>query len=528
MHANLHPSCSTFVSHTTIFDNVVTALKDIDASVKNTYAIEPNEIIKEFMAFEGRLVFRGGIDYEKFRVGHSLAPDLPFPLIIAYCISTTDVAICLSFARKYRSTINFTCRSGGHSNAAYSLSDGIVIDVSPMKDIQLSNSKRHVVVESGVCLGDLNSTLEEFGLHIPGGECPSVGVAGHSMGGGYGFTSRSFGLNCDHMERVWMMLADGRIVVADNSQNSDLFWAVRGGTGNTFGVLLKIQYRTVELPKIWGFVITWPIDEAPKILADLQNKYIRGETQLPLEMGFQCAISRIQKQKNLSFFMIGTYLGSRSDGLKLLEPLGGTLLQDKVETYNNLNDFLLNWWELPELTGLKEVKRSNYIARQLTENEWTTIVDFYKTTPNQYNMVAFEVYGGKASAKVDNAFIHRDVDFNIFIDSFSKDTWQNCTEEIAEKWIADYDDLIANYANGHRYQNYPHRNNPNYRWNYWGDAFPSLLFVKKKYDPTFFFSFAQGITDYPDDNTIARSSALIKFNDLIIKYEVEHNDSVTD
>ena len=126
-------------------------------------------------------------------------------------------------------------------------------------------------VGAGANFGLLNAVLDGYGLHVPGGTCADVGVAGFMQGGGYGLTSRRFGINSDCVLAVTMMLADGTIVVADETRERDLWWAVRGGTGNQFGVLLDITYKVVELPSVWSFELRWTVDDAPAALDAIQR-----------------------------------------------------------------------------------------------------------------------------------------------------------------------------------------------------------------------------------------------------------------
>jgi len=231
--------------------------------------LDPSALKKLQGDLQGRIVFPWDADYEKDRRGNSMYPTLSEPAMIVYCEVPADVAECLEAARDLK--LPFTLRSGGHSSAGYSVDDGIVIDISLMNGVTIMPDYQSVLVQAGAALGTVYAALDPYGLHVPGGECDTVGVAGHLQGGGYGFTSRTFGLNCDVVQRVWMMLADGRTVMADATQNQDLFWAVRGGTGNNFGVLLQIQYRTARIGDLWGFVLRWPIDDAPSALVELQR-----------------------------------------------------------------------------------------------------------------------------------------------------------------------------------------------------------------------------------------------------------------
>lgn len=501
------------------------ALARIPAEALATYPLTKAEIQKLFDNFTGQLVFRDDPAYAQDRRGNSMYPYLAYPFVIAYCETTTDVALCLSVAHDYVGKIPFTVRSGGHSNCGYSVTNGLVIDLSRINGVMVAPDHTSVVVEAGANLGKVNDELVRYGLHVPGGECDTVGVAGHSMGGGYGFTSRLFGLNCDAVVRIWMMLHDGRTVMADTVTNPDLFWAVRGATGNTLGVLLKIEYKTVPLQPVWAFVIFWPISQAPAVLAELQKNYIR--TGL-FEIGYQCAIARNGEGPEALFFM-GMYPGDPAIGRKLIAPLvalcGGAILQEKVGLYAEMNSFLLSWYALPSpVETTMEVKQSNYIARPLTVNEWAKIIQFYLTKPNPYNMCAFEIYGGMATNPgTRNAFIHREVDCDMFIDSFSNTAWPNCPPAVADKWAADFNALMQNFSTRHKYQNYPNSANSDYRWNYWGDAFNSLLFVKNKYDSANFFNFEQGITPPPDDPKLTVSTSPSIWSDPVIVYEPGQN-----
>ncbi|MBD1911999.1 MULTISPECIES: FAD-binding oxidoreductase [unclassified Leptolyngbya] len=486
-----------------------------------------DEELKAFQqSLQGTIVLPGDPTYPQDRKGHSLVPDLPYPCIIVYCAAESDVAACLALVTKYRDELPFAVRSGGHSNTGYSVVDGMVIDISNLNGVFVSPDRTTAVVQAGATLGLVNAELDLYGLHIPGGECATVGVAGHMQGGGYGFTSRTFGLNCDVVERVRVMLADGKIVVADETQNTDLYWAIRGATGGTLGILLEVEYRTAPLSDLWAFVIEWPIDQAAQVLPELQRNYM--QTGLTPKLGYQCAFSRIRGAEDCSFLFMGMYAGPREEGKGLIAPLMtiGTpnLLQEQVARYKNLSDFLLNWWEIPpDLETVFESKQSNYIARTLEPSEWTEIIDYFKTTPNLYNLCAFEVYGGAAaSPQRPNAFIHRDVDFDFFIDSFFSDKWPKSGQKEAEEWLTGFNALLQKYSNGHKYQNYPNRNNINYRWNYWGDVFNSLLFVKTKYDPTNLFTNEQGLTPYPEGADIQRSEVPSQFSDTKIVYEPRH------
>jgi len=201
-----------------------------------------------------------------------------YPLVVGFAETPADVAELLDFSRELSAPVPVVCRSGGHNTAGYSVvTDGIVIDMSLFNHVQIDPARRLATVGPGVTFAKLNAALNTNGLHVPGGECESVCVAGYMQGGGYGFTSREFGMNCDNVVRFTMMTYDStgaHIAVASATENPRLFWAVRGGTGNNFGVLLDVTYQLYPLTTLWGFGIKWAnLAAAPAALLMIQNRF---------------------------------------------------------------------------------------------------------------------------------------------------------------------------------------------------------------------------------------------------------------
>lgn len=441
----------------------------------------------------GHIVLPGDASYDADRRGNSLFPDLAQPLAIIYCSVELDIAASLLFCKE--SQIPFAIRSGGHSTAGFSVSAGVVIDMSLINGIVVDSVGKTATVQAGASLGKLNQTLKPYQLHVPGGECDTVGVAGHMQGGGYGFTSRIFGLNLDAVAQVRVMLADMSIVTANRETNSDLFWAIRGGTGGNFGVLLDIVYNLVPLQDVWGVCLKWSQSDAPAVLTTLQQNYMR--TGAPSTLGYQCAMGQVNGE--LCLMMMAMFNGTRADGMQVLQEVMSigtpTTLVDQVSDYYDLDSELLSWFVMPP-DGTLEVKTCAYIATPLQIADWAKIVAYAATAPNPFNMFAMEIYGGAVSAvPVDDcAFIHRQCDFDLFIDSFLNPNWNYNDEAEAKAWLEGFSALLAPYSNGERYQNYPDVTDTDYRAAYWGDAFPTLLAIKQKYDPTNFFQYAQSIS----------------------------------
>lgn len=186
------------------------------------------------------------------------------PRLIAACASTADVREALD--RAARDGLAVAVRSGGHSVAGMSSNDdGLVVDVRPMKDIEVDAAARRVRVGGGCTWGELDAATQEHGLATTGGRISSTGVAGLTLGGGSGWLERQHGLSCDNLLAVELVTADGREIRADEHQHQDLLWASRGGGGN-FGVVtaLELQLHPVG-PMIIGGLMLWPFDRGTEV-----------------------------------------------------------------------------------------------------------------------------------------------------------------------------------------------------------------------------------------------------------------------
>ena len=418
-----------------------------------------------------------------------------WPLLIVYCEVFQDVWECLQFA--HRHGLWTTTRSGGHSTAGFSMNDGMAIDTSRLNGVYVDPVAQRAVLGPGANWGHVNATLADYGLHMPTGVCGDVCMAGFTMGGGYGYTSRMFGLGCDNLIEALVMLADGRIVRASADTNTDLYWALRGVTGNNFGVLLQGTFQLRPMPRLWGFRLTWTEAQAPKALVALQAGYMsRGA---PNELGWMGALANTGDEGALQLTVAGLYWGPRADGLKALAPLlegtGARLSFDQMGSYHELNDKVMG--DMPPCPDLaREDKQSAIIGRRLTLQEWQRVVKMAAAAPNPWGAVAFEPYGGaiNAVARDATAFIHRTADTDIFVDVF----WMNDTERAqVQAYLDDFMRLLEPMSNGESYQNYPRLSQTDFRERYWAEQFPKLLRIKRKYDPQNFFRYAQSVSPEP-------------------------------
>ncbi len=201
--------------------------------------------------------------YETARVLHN-SMITKRPALIAQCASSTDVAATIAFARD--AGLEIAVRAGGHSVAGMSSTDGgVVIDVRPLDTITIDPNARTARVGSGVTWGQFDRAAQEHGLATTGGRVSTTGVAGFTLGGGSGWIERKYGLACDNLRAVELVLADGTEVRADRSQHPDLFWALHGGGGN-FGVATAFEFDLHPVgPLVYAGLLIWSAASGPDV-----------------------------------------------------------------------------------------------------------------------------------------------------------------------------------------------------------------------------------------------------------------------
>lgn len=215
-------------------------------------------------SFRGQLVAPVDPTYDEHRKVWNGSIDR-FPALIARCGGVADVIAAVRFARK--TGLAAAVRGGGHSFPGLSVCDGgLVIDLGPMKGIRVDPEARTARAQAGVLWGDLDRETQAFGLATTGGIVTHTGVAGLTLGGGIGWLQRKHGLTIDQLLSVDLVTADGEFVKASETENSDLFWGLRGGGGN-FGIVTEFEFRLHPVgPIVFAGPIFWPIEKAPALL----------------------------------------------------------------------------------------------------------------------------------------------------------------------------------------------------------------------------------------------------------------------
>lgn len=229
-------------------------------STKTSNSLLQDADIQAFrQTFRGIVVTPQDAGYDEARAVYNRMIDRR-PKLIARCRNVADVISAVNFAREHR--LPPAIRGGGHNVAGFGVcDDGIVIDMSLMKGIRVDPELRTVRAEAGCTWGDLDHATHAFGLAAPGGIISTTGIAGLTLGGGVGHLTRKCGLSCDNLLSVDVVTADGRFLVASETNNADLFWAIRGGGGN-FGVITSFEYRLHPVKNVVAGPILYSLDQS--------------------------------------------------------------------------------------------------------------------------------------------------------------------------------------------------------------------------------------------------------------------------
>src|SRR5215471_7436841 len=217
-------------------------------------AVDSAAVRKLASQLSGHLITTDAPEYETARLVFNRAFD-QHPALIVRCASETDVARALEFTRKWN--LPLAVRAGGHSRAGFGVCEGVVIDLSEMRRIELDRGKRVARASGGALLRDLDEALEPSGLATTAGGCPNVGLAGFTLGGGLGVLMPMYGAGCDNSISARVVTADGRQVEASHESNPDLFWAIRGGGGN-FGVVTALEYQLYLVGDVLSGSLMYP------------------------------------------------------------------------------------------------------------------------------------------------------------------------------------------------------------------------------------------------------------------------------
>jgi FAD/FMN-containing dehydrogenase len=408
------------------------------------------------------------------------------PALIARCAGAADVVSAVNFAREHR--LPLAVRGGGHSFPGHSVCDGgLVIDLAPMKGIRVDPTARTARAEAGVKWISFDHETQAFGLATTGGTASDTGVAGLTLGGGLGWLSSKHGLTVDNLISADLVLADGRFVTTSTTEQADLFWGLRGGSGN-FGVVTSFEFQLhVVGPTILGGMVAYPLREAKEVL----RRYREFNAAAPDELTTYAAFITPPGGETV-VALICCYSGPLDRGEDIVRPLKifGQPAQEQLGPmpYVALQRILDDGFP----TGSFYYTKGDFLA-DLTDAAIDVFVEYAATKPSPLSGVLVQTVRG-AAARVPSdamAFAHRRLPYAPVIVS----QWLEAAD--AEKnvaWARDFGRALQAFAGGGVYVNdLSHDDTDRVRMAY-GTNYGRLTALKKQYDPGNLFRLNPNIT----------------------------------
>jgi FAD/FMN-containing dehydrogenase len=386
-----------------------------------------------------------------FNAMHRSRPD-----VIASCSTTDEVVAAVKRARD--ENLRVAVRGGGHSVAGLSaIEGGMLIDLAPMNGVEVDAKARTAKVGGGALWKDLDGATQQHGLAVPGGVVSDTGVAGLTLGGGYGWLRRKFGLSCDSLVEAELVTADGSVLKASADENPDLFWAIRGGGGN-FGIVTTFTFELHEVGPEVAFAATfYPLEEAGQLLRGWRS-YVESA---PDEVTAVCVTMTFPANPELPeavhdrpvMIVGGVYVGDVDAGLAEMQPLRelGTVLFDMsgptpfvgVQTgFDPLfpRDTLRAYW------------KSQYLD-ELSDEAIDTIAAKAQDRPAPLTLVNTFHMGGAIAAvgEEDTAFATRTSPYMVSIDGM----WDDASDDEANvAWVRSAWSDVGEYGTGEVYLNF--------------------------------------------------------------------------
>ncbi|HCN98254.1 MAG TPA: FAD-linked oxidase [Leclercia sp.] len=450
--------------------------------------------IDEFKThFQGEVLLPDDAGYDEVRQIWNAMIDRK-PALIARCTSTEDVMQAIQFGRTHNLLISI--RGGGHNIAGNAVcDDGLMIDLSLMKDVQVDVTTRTASVGPGCTLADFDRVVQAHGLATPLGINSTTGVAGLTLGGGFGWLSRKYGMTIDNLLSAEVITADGRQLNASESENADLFWGLRGGGGN-FGVVTRFDFQLHPVgPNVLSGLIVFPFEQAKSVI----SQFARFTETMPEELNVWMVTRKAPPLPFLPAEVHGRemialalcYVGDPEEGERIIAPLRefGTVLGEHVgvqpyTAWQQAFDPLL-------AKGARNYWKSHNFA-QISDGVIDAIIEYAARLPSPHCEIFIGTIGGQTTRVAPEAMAYSSRDANYVMNVHGR--WETAAEdERCIAWAREFFARSQPFASSGAYINFLTQEETDRIAFAYGATWNRLVELKSKYDPTNLFRMNQNI-----------------------------------
>lgn len=415
------------------------------------------------------------------------------PAAIARCTGPADVVAAVNAARE--GDILLSVKGGGHHISGAAVCEGgLTIDLSPMDGVRVDPEAKTVRVQAGATWGDVDHETQAFGLAVPGGQDPNIGVAGLTLGGGVGWLSPKYGLTCDNLLAADVVTAEGELVRASEETNPDLFWALRGGGGN-FGVVTSFEFQLHEVgPEIFAGTLVYPFEETPAVARRYREFIADAPREVRLLFGSmvlpESPVYPEEVHNKRASMLIAFYAGPPEEGRQVLAPLreAGDPLMDSLRgrPYKSFQ-------RAGNTEGsMRTYLRSQYLST-LSDPAIETVVEYAAEAPSAGATVFVSPWiGAETDPPADaTAYPHREPAHHLLVEARWTDPG---ADEVHEAWVREFHEALDPYTTGDVEMNFLTADEGEERCRAaYGENYDRLVAVKDEWDPGNLFSMNQNV-----------------------------------
>ncbi len=460
--------------------------------LKTSAALDDAAVAELKSRFRGDVLRPGDAGYEPVREIWNALIDRR-PAAIARCTGTADVQEAVRFARRHELLISV--RGGGHNVAGNALCDGgLTIDLSQMKGIHVDTDQRTARAQPGLRWGDYDHETEACGLASPGGIASTTGIAGFTLGGGFGYLTRLHGFASDSLISAEVVTAEGERVIASENDNPDLFWGLRGGGGN-FGIVTSFEFGLHPLPGVYGGQAFYRLEHGPEVMRFCRDYLAEAPDGMFLILNFRRALPSpilpASMHGQTVFRLIACVFADPETGERLLRPIRRFRAPEVdaigPKRYTQVQSML----DVGVPPGFRDYWKSHYLAG-LPDEAIDISLEHARRIAALRTQVLFNYLApGQPRAYADTALSHREAPWNFNINAM----WENADEDDDHvRWAQDFFAAMQPYSTGGVYVNFlGNEGADRVRAAYDPGKYERLVALKDRYDPTNFFRLNQNI-----------------------------------